>query len=159
MTLTPVPTADARPSPEQPARSAAPAPARHVRALVAEDHIVNQTVARRMLEHAGYEIMLAVNGVEAVASFRRNAPDVILMDLEMPEMGGLEATQTIRRIEAANGGHVPIIAVTAHAMTGDREKCLSFGMDGYVSKPIRRADLLAELERCLGRGDPPPVKP
>jgi len=113
--------------------------------LVAEDNLVNQTIATRLLERRGFQVELARDGREAVEKFRRKAFEAILMDVQMPEMDGFEATLAIRQIESAAGGHVPIIAMTAHAMKGDRERCLSAGMDGYISKPVRPAELVAAI--------------
>lgn len=113
--------------------------------LVAEDNLVNQTIAARLLERQGFQVELARDGCEAVEKFRRKAFEAILMDVQMPEMDGFQATRAIRQIESAAGGHVPIIAMTAHAMKGDRERCLSGGMDAYISKPIRPAELVAAI--------------
>ncbi len=114
--------------------------------LVAEDHPINQKVAQRLLEKAGHRVMMVPNGrlaVEAIASRRF---DVVLMDLHMPEMNGFEAVAAIRQQERREGGHVPVIAMTAAAMKGDQERCLAAGMDGYVSKPIQPQELFAALE-------------
>jgi two-component system sensor histidine kinase/response regulator len=121
-------------------------PRRHV--LLAEDNAVNQKLAMRLLEKSGYEVTLAFTGVEALAALDREAFDVVLMDLQMPEMSGLEATAEIRRKEKQTGRHQPIIAMTANAMRGDKEQCLAAGMDGYVSKPIR-SDALFEAIRTV----------
>ena len=117
--------------------------------LLAEDNAVNQRVAMRVLEKAGHRVTLASNGREALEHLDKGRFDLALMDLQMPELGGLDATKEIRRREAAsNGGrHLPIIAMTANAMTGDRELCLAAGMDDYISKPIRAADLLALISQ------------
>ena len=133
------------------AQHPAPAPAGGggLRVLLAEDNPVNQKLAIHLLEKAGHSVLLAHNGVQAVEFYRRERFDVICMDLQMPEMGGIEATAAIRRIEQETGIHVPIVALTAHAMQGDRERCLEAGMDGYVSKPVRRDELEAELARVL----------
>jgi two-component system, sensor histidine kinase and response regulator len=104
----------------------------------------------RMLEKLGYgHVVVAKNGVDAVTQCRRQNFDVILMDVQMPEMGGIEATQLIRCLEVERGTHVPIIAMTARAMPGDRERCLEAGMDDYVAKPIVFSTLAAVLERVL----------
>jgi CheY-like chemotaxis protein len=117
-----------------------------LRILLAEDNAVNQKVALRMLDRLGYRADLAATGVEAVAAVRSRPYDVVLMDLQMPEMDGLEAT---RRIRAVTPAHRPrIIAMTANAMATDREHCLAAGMDDYVSKPVRLDDLRAALERA-----------
>jgi signal transduction histidine kinase/CheY-like chemotaxis protein len=115
--------------------------------LLAEDNLVNQTLAVRLLEKMGHRVTVAGNGREAADSIRRQRFDVVLMDVQMPVMSGLEATKEIRRAEQISGAHVPIIAMTAHAMKGDRERCLECGMDSYVSKPIRRQELMEALAR------------
>ncbi|MBV8896806.1 MAG: response regulator [Acidobacteriaceae bacterium] len=114
--------------------------------LLADDNVVNQKVARGLLERLGHIVVVANNGREAVAAHAKESFDVILMDLQMPEIDGLEATAIIRRRERP-GEHVPIIALTAAAMEGDRRRCLDGGMDGYVSKPISVPELLSELAR------------
>jgi PAS domain S-box-containing protein len=116
--------------------------------LLAEDNTVNQRLAVRILEKRGHSTVVACNGKEAVALLERQPFDLILMDLEMPEMSGLEATAAIRARERNTGGHIPILALTAHAMKGDRERCLAAGMDGYVAKPVQPRELyqaIAEL--------------
>jgi signal transduction histidine kinase/CheY-like chemotaxis protein len=115
--------------------------------LLAEDNRVNQKVATSMLEKAGHRVALAGNGAEAVAKWREGSFDLILMDVQMPDVDGFEAARQIRREELTSGGHVPIVAVTAHAMAGDRDRCLEVGMDDYLTKPIRREELLDLLER------------
>ena len=121
---------------------------RPLRVLVAEDNPVNQTLAALLLEKQGHAVVLAANGNEALAALDRQPFDLILMDVQMPEMDGFEATARVREKEKATGGrHIPIIATTAHAIKGDRERCLGAGMDGYVSKPID-ADELAEAIAC-----------
>jgi signal transduction histidine kinase/CheY-like chemotaxis protein len=117
------------------------------RILLAEDNLVNQRLAVRVLEKAGHTVVLANNGREALAALQNHTFDLVLMDVQMPEMNGFEATSVIRRNEAGRSTHIPIVAMTAHAMTGDRERCLKAGMDDYISKPIRSADLLALIER------------
>ncbi len=119
---------------------------RESRILLAEDSFVNQRLATRLLEKEGHRVVVANNGREAVAAIEEGLFDVVLMDIEMPIMSGLEATATIRKKEMLNGRHVPIIAMTAHAMKGDRERCLAAGMDGYVSKPIQPQELYDALE-------------
>ncbi len=120
-----------------------------LRVLLVEDNRVNQEVAIATLRKHGYLVSLATNGIEALRAVETEVFDVILMDLQMPEMGGFEATAQIRAREKQTGAHVPIIAMTAHAMKGDREKCLQSGMDGYVSKPIDRKDLFATIDSAL----------
>ena len=127
------------------------------RILLAEDNAVNQTLAVRLLEKRGYSVIAAVNGVEAVQAFENNLFDVVLMDIQMPEMDGFEATAAIRAKEKLTGRHVPIIAMTAHALKGDQERCISAGMDAYVSKPIRTSELYSTLERMLANKDSAPA--
>jgi CheY-like chemotaxis protein len=119
---------------------------RESRILLADDSFVNQRLATRLLEKEGYRVVVANNGREAVAAVEEEMFDVVLMDIEMPIMSGLEATATIREKEMLNGRRIPIIAMTAHAMKGDRERCFAAGMDGYVSKPIQPQDLYDALE-------------
>jgi two-component system sensor histidine kinase/response regulator len=116
------------------------------RILVAEDNVVNQRVATRILEKGGHSVVVVGSGREAMAALQREVIDLVLMDVQMPEMDGLEATKAIRRAELGGKRHIPIIAMTAHAMTGDRDRCLAAGMDGYISKPIRADDLLNLVE-------------
>jgi CheY-like chemotaxis protein len=113
--------------------------------LLAEDSLANQKLAIGLLERWGHTVAVARNGKEAVAACDSGTFDVVLMDVEMPEMGGLQATQSIRQRESGSDRHVPIIAMTAHAMKGDREKCLAAGMDGYVAKPVRKQQLYEVL--------------
>jgi len=115
--------------------------------LLAEDNIVNQRLAVRMLEKWGHSVQVASNGKLALEAMERESFDVVLMDVQMPEMGGFEATEKIRERESATGEHTTIVAMTAHAMKGDREKCLEAGMDDYVSKPISARELNAILEK------------
>jgi two-component system, sensor histidine kinase and response regulator len=116
------------------------------RILLAEDNLVNQRLAARILEKAGHSVVIAGNGKEAMAALQREAIDLVLMDVQMPEMDGFEATRAIRSNEVGQNRHIPIIAMTAHAMTGDRDRCLAAGMDSYISKPIRALDLLSLIE-------------
>jgi PAS domain S-box-containing protein len=157
--------------PETPA--AEPAPARPLRVLLAEDNAVNQKLAVRLLEKRGHQVVVAGNGREALAAIFGEGTgvggqgsgvreeslltpdpcpltpvpfDVVLMDVQMPEMGGFEATAVIRQRERTSGGHLPVIAMTAHAMKGDRERCLEAGMDGYVAKPVQARALYQAIE-------------
>lgn len=123
---------------------------RGLKILLAEDNAVNQLLAMRLLEKMGHAVTLASNGKEAVERHARETFDLVLMDIQMPIMGGLEATQAIREEEKRKGAWTPIVATTAHAIKGDRQKCLDAGMDGYVSKPIRVDLLKAEIERVTG---------
>jgi CheY-like chemotaxis protein len=117
-------------------------PLKSLRILVAEDNPVNQRLAARILEKEGHEVAVAANGTEALTAWRNRSFDLILMDMQMPEMDGFQATFAIRRAEASSSLHIPIVAVTAHAISGYRERCLAAGMDDYLSKPIRKNDLL-----------------
>jgi signal transduction histidine kinase/CheY-like chemotaxis protein len=125
--------------------------------LLAEDNVVNQRVAVGLLERRGHHVLVANNGREAVDAVIREGFDVVLMDVQMPEMGGIEATAEIRKHEVTSGGHVRIIAMTAHAMTGDRDRCLAAGMDGYLSKPINQPLLLKVVEQG-SNGEQPPAR-
>lgn len=117
--------------------------------LLVEDNPINQKVASRLLEKAGHSVTIAANGKEAVERIEGHEFDLVLMDVQMPEMDGLEATQVIRRNENGNR-HMPIVALTAHAMVGDRERCLEAGMDGYVTKPVQTQVLFQAMAEALG---------
>lgn len=120
---------------------------RSLHILLAEDNIVNQKLAIRLLEKRGHTVVVAENGRKAVEAFEKERFDLILMDGSMPEMDGFEATVAIREMEKETGNHIPIIALTALALKGDREKCLQAGMDDYVSKPIRREEFFKTIEK------------
>jgi two-component system sensor histidine kinase/response regulator len=139
-------SASLRPQPAAPVVAAAPDVAVRRNVLLAEDNVVNQRVAIGLLERRGHQVTLVPNGLEALKALDADTFDVVLMDVQMPEMGGLEATAEIRRREAGTGRHVRIVAMTAHAMNGDRDLCLSAGMDGYLSKPVDPAMLYAVVE-------------
>jgi CheY-like chemotaxis protein/nitrogen-specific signal transduction histidine kinase len=130
-------------------RLAALPPQRALRVLLAEDNPVNQTVAVRLLEKAGHTVVVAGNGKQALAALEQQPFDVALMDVQMPEMGGFEATAAIRQREQGSDRHLPIIAMTAHAMKGDRERCLDAGMDSYVSKPIQARQLWQSIAEAV----------
>jgi len=114
--------------------------------LIAEDNLVNQRVATRMLEKRGHSVVVATNGQKALAALEKQKFDVVLMDVQMPDVDGFQATAAIREREKLTGKHLRIIAMTAHAMEGDREKCLAAGMDGYIPKPIQAAEMVASIE-------------
>jgi two-component system, sensor histidine kinase and response regulator len=118
-----------------------------LRVLLAEDNAVNQLVALRLLEKCGHTVTVAANGKKALEALEKGTFDAILMDVQMPEMNGWEATQAIRAKERKTGGRIPIIAMTAHAMKGDDERCFAAGMDDYLTKPIRTEELIAALEK------------
>jgi CheY-like chemotaxis protein len=127
------------------------------KALLAEDTFINQTLQTILLNRMGYTVTLANNGLEAVEAFTQHTFDVVLMDIQMPEMGGIEATRLIREHEAAClANPTPIIAVTANALKGDRESYIACGMNGYVSKPISLETLKSEMERLLPNHGRPP---
>jgi CheY-like chemotaxis protein len=119
--------------------------------LLAEDNAINQKIARVLLEKRGYSVTLAMNGRQALEQWEQNSFDVILMDVQMPEMDGFEATGVIRRQEKISGQRMPIIALTAHALKGDEERCLSAGMDSYVTKPIQAKQLFLAIESVLAK--------
>jgi PAS domain S-box-containing protein len=134
----------------------APPPLPPLRILLGEDNPINQQLAVTLLEKQGHAVAVAGSGEEVLA--RLEGPDkydVVLMDVQMPGMDGLEATARIRQREASTGGHVPVLAMTAYALTGDRERCLAAGMDDYLSKPIRPHELFAAVSRAVNRGDMP----
>jgi CheY-like chemotaxis protein len=120
-----------------------------LRILLAEDSVVNQKLALALLAPYGHTVVIANNGAEAVRHCAANAFDIVLMDVQMPEMDGLEATRLIREAERATGRHTPILALTAHAIKGDRELCLETGMDAYISKPVRATELYGALDELL----------
>jgi CheY-like chemotaxis protein/HPt (histidine-containing phosphotransfer) domain-containing protein len=137
------------------------------RILLAEDNPVNQKVARNMIERLGLAVEVVSNGREAIAAWGTGGFDLIFMDCQMPQLDGYAATREIRRLEP-EGQRIPIVALTAHAMKGDEDKCRAAGMDDYLTKPLDRAKLLAALERLLGKAtlqqaapiaDPAPAKP
>jgi CheY-like chemotaxis protein len=117
-----------------------------LRILIAEDNLVNRAVATGILEKAGHVLVHAATGRAAVEAFSGGCFDLIFMDVQMPEMDGFEATRRIRELEKETGHHITIVAMTAHAMTGDRERCLAAGMDDYISKPLRKEDLFRALD-------------
>jgi signal transduction histidine kinase/ActR/RegA family two-component response regulator len=133
-------------APVIPQRTVAPANAMEcapLSILVAEDNVVSQRLVTALLKERGHSVTIAGNGCEVLELVERRAFDLILMDIQMPEMDGLQATAEIRHLEGHNGKHIPIVAMTAHAMAGDRERCLDAGMDGYIAKPIHPGELMA----------------
>jgi len=144
--------ASAAPAASGPARSPRRA-ARSLAVLVAEDTAVNRKLVSAVLGQRGHRVTAVENGREAVEALAREAFDLVLMDVQMPEMDGFEAARAIREAERASGAHVPIVALTAHALKGDRERCLEAGMDGYLAKPIDLDQLVAAVE---GLGAPGP---
>jgi signal transduction histidine kinase/CheY-like chemotaxis protein/uncharacterized membrane protein affecting hemolysin expression len=126
-------------------------PAASLHILLAEDNAVNQLLASRLLEKRGHSVMVAGNGREALEALEKERFDLVFMDVQMPVMDGFEATAAIRKKERASGVHLPVVALTAHAMKGDREKCLAGGMDGYLTKPIRPQELDEVLQGYLLR--------
>jgi CheY-like chemotaxis protein len=122
---------------------------RRLKILLSEDNLVNQKLAVRILEKRGHEVVVAANGRQAIETYEREWFDLILMDVQMPEMDGIEATRYIREREKERGGHIPIVAMTAHAMKGDRERCLEAGMDDYVSKPIKPEQLFSVIDEVV----------
>ena len=152
-----------RPAPAPGARHADPRPpapvvraATGLRILLAEDNVINRALAAGILEKRGHSLAHAANGREAVETAARETFDLIFMDVQMPEMDGLEATRCIRQAEHGTGHHTPIVAMTAHAMPGDRERCLAAGMDDYLSKPLQKPALFALLDRLTGPPAPAP---
>ncbi|HVC94083.1 MAG TPA: PAS domain S-box protein [Pirellulales bacterium] len=131
---------------------------RQLRVLLAEDSLVNQKLAVHLLQKWGHTVTVANNGKEAIEAAQTKGFDVVLMDVQMPEVDGLTATSEIRRMEQTTGEHLPIVAMTAHAMIGDRERCLASGMDHYISKPVRARELLAVIEQVIA-GGPRPATP
>lgn len=121
----------------------------HPRILLAEDNIVNQKVAVKILEKLGCRVDVVANGIEAVEMVQKFPYDLVLMDVQMPEMDGYEATQHLRTLEKETLKHLPVIAMTANAMQGDREKCLEAGMDDYISKPIDKKILQTVIQNCV----------
>ena len=134
---------------------------RQLHVLLAEDNVINQRLATRLLEKEGHSVVVVSDGRLAISAFEREPFDLILMDVQMPEMNGYEATAAIREKESSTGGHILIVAMTAHAMKGDRERCLDAGMDGYVSKPIKSTQLIKAIEELtfLRSGESVRIRP
>jgi two-component system sensor histidine kinase/response regulator len=124
---------------------------KNLKVLLAEDNAVNRALAARLLEKRGHTVVPVENGREALEAVEKQSYDLILMDVQMPEMDGFEATTAIRARESGTGRRIPIVAMTAHALKGDRERCLAAGMDDYISKPIRAQELLDVILVVVGR--------
>jgi CheY-like chemotaxis protein len=124
-----------------------------LRVLLAEDNAVNQRLTVRLLEKQGHTVTVTENGRQALSALERQPFDLVLMDMQMPEMDGFEATARIRARERETGGRMPVIALTAHALKGDRERCLAAGMDAYVAKPIRGPELLRVMQEVIAPGE------
>jgi PAS domain S-box-containing protein len=150
----PIPKGKARPAAT---RKSAETPARAMRVLVAEDNATNQKLIKALLNQQGHRVSMVGDGRKAVERARKQKFDIILMDVQMPLMSGLEATTEIRRVERGTGRHTPILALTASAMAGDREACLAAGMDGYVSKPLRPDELFATMDSLTSASGTPPA--
>jgi signal transduction histidine kinase/DNA-binding response OmpR family regulator len=149
--------AETKPQPAEPIEEkamTASSPLQGMRILLAEDHEINQMVAGEILSRAGCQVTIAANGQEALDAVKRGGLDLVLMDCQMPVLDGLEATRRIRQYESESnlGAHIPIIALTANAIKGDRELCLAAGMDGYVTKPIEAAEVIATIQSLSSSG-------
>jgi signal transduction histidine kinase/L-asparagine transporter-like permease/ActR/RegA family two-component response regulator len=131
-----------------------PRPDGKLRILLAEDNVINRALAASILGKRGHSLVHAANGQEAVEAAAREVFDLILMDVQMPDMDGMEATRLIRAMEQTSGRHTQIVAMTAHAMAGDRERCLAAGMDDYLSKPLQKSELLSLLARIAATRNP-----
>jgi CheY-like chemotaxis protein/HPt (histidine-containing phosphotransfer) domain-containing protein len=149
---------ESREAVSSPSPKEAQAVARGLRILVVEDHPVNQKLAVHLLQKQAHQVTIANNGKEALSVLEQGEFDLALMDIQMPEMDGFEAIAQIRAGERATGAHLPVLALTARAMKGDRERCLAAGLDGYVSKPIRTDELSAVITQLApkGRGESEP---
>ena len=141
------------------AASGAAPPPRSLHILLAEDNAVNQMLAVHLLRRRGHEVTVAEDGLQALAAYDSEPFDLVLMDVQMPNLGGFEATALIRQREQATGRHIPIIAMTARAMKGNREECLAAGFDEYLAKPLRPQELHDLIERTVGLFPPPPPPP
>ena len=134
----------AAPRPAEPAASAA-----RLRILLAEDNVFNQQLVDHLLRRRGHDVVVARDGRKALEALDHSSFDLMLLDIQMPEFDGFQVIEALRRREQTAGGHLPVVALTAHAMKGDRERCLQAGMDDYLSKPIRSAELFAVIDRVL----------
>jgi len=134
-------------------------PNNEIEILLVEDNPVNQLFARRLMEKRGHRVRVESDGRAALAAIEEAAFDLVLMDVQMPVMDGWEAARRIRARELGTASHIPIIAMTAHAMSGDRETCFKAGMDGYVAKPVNPDELFAAIEGVTGAGTVSPAVP
>jgi CheY-like chemotaxis protein/HPt (histidine-containing phosphotransfer) domain-containing protein len=141
--------------PDEPARPRSLSSPNPGRVLVAEDSAVNQELMKRLLIKWGHSVVVANNGLKALSLLETESFDVVLMDVQMPELNGFEATATIRNKERGTDAHIPIIALTAHALKGDREKCIAAGMDDYISKPIEADKLFTAIEAAIAGVEKP----
>jgi CheY-like chemotaxis protein len=130
---------------------AEPPPPRQLNVLRAEDNLVNQKLAAAILKNAGHTVIMANNGRDAVEKFEQNSIDLILMDIQMPDTDGIQATLELRQLESARSVRVPIIALTAHASADDRKLCLESGMDEYIAKPLLADELINSVRLQAGR--------
>jgi CheY-like chemotaxis protein len=130
-----------------------------LRVLLAEDNAINRKLAIRLLEKCGHTVTVAIDGAEAVAAVRDGEFDLVLMDVQMPNMDGLEAAAAIRALERGTARHIPIVAMTAHAMKGDQERCLAAGMDNYISKPIQPDHMMDVIALATGKTGRPLDQP
>jgi PAS domain S-box-containing protein len=142
--------------PESKEPDPSPAEKRHLRVLLAEDNLVNQRLAIRLLERRGFSVELATNGLEALGAMEKQSFDVVLMDVQMPGMDGLQAVTELRRREHRTGAHQPVIALTAHALVGDQQRCMLAGMDAYITKPIDKDELFSTIARVTAEQFVPP---
>ena len=130
---------------------------RSLRILLAEDNVVNQKVVTSMLQKRGHQVVVDEDGKKAVTAFEGGVFDLVLMDIQMPEMDGFEATAAIREAQKSNGTHTPVVAMTANAMQGNRERCLEAGMDGYIPKPVKARELLRGVEEAVESSGQTPI--
>jgi CheY-like chemotaxis protein len=122
--------------------------------LLVEDNAVSQRLAERLLGKQGHQVVTAANGLQGVSAFREQDYDLVLMDVQMPELDGLAATQAIRALERGTGRRTPVLMLTANAMKGDREKCLEAGADGYLTKPLEAGQLIRTITEMADRDTP-----
>ena len=132
---------------------------RKMRVLAAEDNKTNRLVFSKMIKSLDIDLQFAENGVEAVEGFQSFKPDIIFMDISMPKMDGKQATQEIRKLEEVTGGHIPVIAMTAHAMNGDKDGIIAAGLDHYLTKPLRKAAIIEKVEQYWTDATAPLIAP